>query len=87
MERKAKKNEIGLRKKDPPTDRQAAWTIERKKERKKTNEQTKEEMKEKKTNVKFRRRKVVIKQWGGNSVSAQHKRETKFDKMKPILMI
>ena len=34
MERKAKKNERGLRKKDSPTDRQAAWTIETKKGKK-----------------------------------------------------
>ena len=33
MDRKAKKNERGLRKKDTLTDRQADRTIERKKER------------------------------------------------------
>ena len=44
MDRKAKKNERGLRKKDPPTDRQAARTIGRnlkKKERKRTSKQRK----------------------------------------------
>ena len=43
MDRKAKRNERGLRKNDPPTDRQAEPN---EKERKKTNKQTKEEMKD-----------------------------------------
>ena len=37
MDRKAKQNERGLRKKDPPSDRQADRTRERRKKKKKTN--------------------------------------------------